>query len=171
MQDYDPSDDDIEFVSKSELKRHMAKLQQLGEELVKLSAADLAKIPLDEQLSDAIALARKIRNKREGFRRQLQYIGKLMRSRDEEPLQQALDRIKGLDAQSKADFHRLEHWRDQIVSEQDSAINAFVAEYPHADRQRLRQLARQAKKEAEKQATPKAAREIFKYIRELSGES
>lgn len=171
MQDIDPSDEEFGLVSKSELKRQMTKLQKLGEELVNLSAADLAKIPMDEQLSEAIALAHKIRNKREGHRRQLQFIGKLMRTRDAKPLQEALDRVKGLDAQSKAAFHQLEQWRNQIVEQQDDAINTFIEKCPQADRQRLRQLARQARKEMEKQGAPKAKRELFKYLRYLSQES
>lgn len=167
-----PSDDarhdpDEEWVSKSQLKRESQALQTLGEQLVQLSKEQLAQIPLEDSLLDAIALAQRVRKKHEAYRRQLQYIGKLMRHLDAEPIEQALQQLMAPHQQANAEFHQLEQWRDRILTEGDSAINDVLQAFPDADRQRLRQLARQAKKEQSQDKPPKAARELFKYLREL----
>ncbi len=155
------------YVSKSQLKRESQALQTVGEELVELPAAKLAKIPLPEELAEAIALARKIKA-RGGLKRQLQYIGKLMRNIDAEPIIEALDELKSAASRETARFHRLEQWRDRLVAEGDTALGALLEEYPQADRQHLRQLIRNAQAEAAKNKPLKSAREIFRYLRELS---
>lgn len=165
--DDDWHDPDDEWISKSQLKRESHALQALGEQLVALNKDQLAQIPLDESLQDAIELAQKIRKKHEAFRRQLQYIGKLMRSCDAEPIEQALQRIKQPHQQATAELHQLEAWRDRLLAEGDPAVNALLQEHPDGDRQHLRQLIRQAKKEQSQNKPPKAARELFKYLRQL----
>ena len=159
-------DDDI--VSKSELKRAAEQQQQLGEQLVSLAEGKLAKIPLDEELLDAILLAQRIRNTREGYRRQLQLIGKMMRNRDTGPIQQALSELENAHHAQNAVFHQLEKYRDQILAQGDNAIQQFIDSYPHADRQKLRQLYRQANKQSQQGKPPTAARELFKYLREVA---
>lgn len=159
-------DDDI--VSKSELKRAAEQQQQLGEQLVSLAEGKLAKIPLDEELLDAILLAQRIRNTREGYRRQLQLIGKMMRNRDTGPIQQALSELENAHHAQNAAFHQLEKYRDQILAQGDNAIQQFIDSYPHADRQKLRQLYRQANKQSQQGKPPTAARELFKYLREVA---
>lgn len=160
--------DDDEFVSKSELKRAAEAQQQLGEKLVELPEGKLAKIPLDDDLLEAIRLAQRIRGTREGFRRQLQLIGKLMRSRDIAPIEQALAELEQSHHQQNALFHQLEKQRDAILAHGDEAIQAFIDAYPKADRQRLRQLYRQATKQAEQGKPPAAQRELFKYMRQVA---
>ncbi|SDB32813.1 ribosome-associated protein [Pseudidiomarina indica] len=160
--------DDDEFVSKSELKRAAEAQQQLGEKLVELPEGKLAKIPLDDDLLEAIRLAQRIRGTREGFRRQLQLIGKLMRSRDIAPIEQALAELEQSHHQQNALFHQLEKQRDAILAHGDDAIQAFIDAYPKADRQRLRQLYRQATKQAEQGKPPAAQRELFKYMRQVA---
>ncbi|OOF22329.1 hypothetical protein BZJ19_14875 [Salinivibrio proteolyticus] len=156
-------EEEIIWVSKSEMKRDMLALQELGEELVKLKPAVLEKFPLDDDLYTAIVDAQRLKN--EARRRQLQYVGKLMRSRDPEPIQAALDKLQNKHAQQSAELHKLEKLRDRVVDEGDDAINDVMLQYPEADRQRLRQLARQAKKERQQNKPPKAYREIFQYIK------
>lgn len=157
-------DDEIIYVSKSEIKRDAEALKKLGVELVQLSKNELEKIPLDEDLDRAIELAQKI--KKEGYRRQIQYIGKLLRNRDIEPLTQALDKLKNRHNQQIAQFHKIEKLRDELI--ETGNAETVLALYPTADRQQLRNLARSAKKEQEENKAPKSARQIFQYLKELS---
>ncbi|WP_158781243.1 ribosome biogenesis factor YjgA [Pantoea sp. BAV 3049] len=161
-------DDEIIWVSKSEIKRDAEELKRLGAELVDLSKNALDRIPLDEDLRTAIELAQKI--KKEGRRRQLQLIGKMLRSRDEDPIRQALDKLKNRHNQQVALFHKLEMLRDRLVAEGDDAMPDVLNLYPDADRQQLRQMIRNAQKEKEANKPPKAYRQIFQYLRELAEE-
>ncbi len=158
-------EEEIILVSKTELKNDMLALQKLGEELVELKPASLQKVPLSDELAEAIKDAQRFKN--EARRRQLQYIGKMMRHIDPEPIQIALDKLRNKHSQATAILHKIEQWRDQIVEQGDSAIEALMDHYPAADRQRLRQLARQAGKEKQAQKTPKAAREIYQIVKAL----
>ena len=157
-------DDEIIYVSKSEIKRDAEILKKMGVELVNLSKNELTKIPLDEDLLYAIELAQKI--KKEGYRRQIQYIGKLLRSRNIDPVTQALDKLKNRHNQQVALFHKLEKLRDELIETGDA--ENIIELFPIADRQQLRTLARQAKKERESNKPPKTAKQIFQYLKELS---
>ncbi|MEM6160203.1 ribosome biogenesis factor YjgA [Erwinia sp. P6884] len=160
-------DEEIIWVSKSEIKRDAEELKRLGAELVELSKNSLDKIPLDEDLRAAIELAQKI--KKEGRRRQLQLIGKMLRSRDEDPIRQALDKLKNRHNQQVALFHKLEVLRDRLVEQGDDAMQEVLNLYPDADRQQLRSMIRNAQKEKAASKPPKSARQIFQYLRELAG--
>lgn len=155
-----------EIKSKTQLKQESQALQKLGESLVSLSSASLAKIPLDDELADAIALARKIDKKKEGHRRQLQLVGKLMRSRDVAPIQSALEHLQMAHLQTTKSFHKIEDARDKVLTGHDATINSLLNEYPELDRQKLRQFARLAKKQREENKPPKASRELFQYLKE-----
>lgn len=157
------SDDEIIYVSKSEIKRDAEALKKIGVELVNLSKNQLEKIPLDDDLLYAIELAQKI--KKEGYRRQIQYIGKLLRSRDMEPITQALDKLKNRHNQQIAIFHKLELLREALITTGDA--EPIIALYPMADRQQLRTLARLAKKEKDANKPAKTAKQIFQYLKEL----
>lgn len=159
-----------EYVSKSELKRLSAERQKLGETIVGLSAAHLDTIPLDDDLSDAIAIARRINRKKDGYRRQLQFIGKLMRQRDVTDIEQALDKLVNKHNSENAAFHRLEKARESIIDGGDKAIQSLIESHPDLDRQKLRQYQRAIKREREKNAPPKAFRELFQYLKETVGE-
>ncbi|KMV35316.1 ribosome biogenesis factor YjgA [Franconibacter pulveris 1160] len=159
-------DDEIIWVSKSEIKRDAEELKRLGAELVDLGKNALDKIPLDEDLRAAIELAQRI--KKEGRRRQMQLIGKMLRQRDDEPIRQALDKLKNRHNQQVALFHKLEHLRDRLIEEGDDAVPDVLNLWPQADRQQLRSLIRNAKKEKEGNKPPKSARLIFQYLRELA---
>ena len=157
-------DDEIIYVSKSEIKRDAEVLKKLGVELVNLSKNEISKIPLDEDLLYAIELAQKI--KKEGYRRQIQYIGKLLRNRDIEPITHALDKLKNRHNQQVAMLHRLEKLRDELIETGDA--ESIMDLFSSADRQQLRTLARSAKKELAANKPPKTARQIFQYLKELS---
>lgn len=159
-------DEEIIWVSKSEIKRDAEELKRLGAELVELSKTSLDKIPLDEDLRAAIELAQKI--KKEGRRRQLQLIGKMLRSRDEDPIRQALDKLKNRHNQQVALFHKLEVLRDRLIEQGDDAMTEVLNLYPDADRQQLRSMIRNAQKEKATNKPPKSSRQIFQYLRELA---
>ena len=165
-----PFDDDALPPSKSQRKREMAALQDLGAELVDLAAADLARIPLPDRLSEAIDQARAITS-HGARRRQLQFIGKIMRDVDPAPIRAALEKIRQHSARATAELHLIERWRDRILSEGQAALNEFSGQYPGADRQRLRQLMLNARKEQEKSLPPKSARSLFRALREIIEET
>lgn len=159
-------DEEIIWVSKSEIKRDAEELKRLGAELVDLGKNSLDKIPLDERLRTEIELAQRI--KKEGRRRQLQLIGKLLRSIDVEPIRIALDKLKNRHNQQVALFHKLEMLRDRLIEQGDEAMSDVIALYPAADRQQLRSMIRNAQKEKAGNKPPKSARQIFQYLRELA---
>lgn len=159
-------DEEIIYVSKSELKRDSQEMQHLADDILALSAVNLAKLPLDEEVNKAVEVAIKIRNKPGAYRRQVNFIGKLLRHRDAEPIQMALAKINNQHLLVNQHFHQLENYRDQVISEGDSAINQLLQEYPQLERTKLRQLARQANKESAKNLPPKAARQIFQYLKD-----
>ncbi len=159
--------DEWEEKSKSQLKRESEGLKDLGATLVSLTPGALEKIPLDGELADAIKLAQRINKKKDGYRRQLQFIGKLMRGRDTQPIEEALEKLQNSHQYANRHFHMLEQLRDSIVAKGDKAINDIMEEHAHLDRQKLRQLARQAAKEHSENKPPKSAREIFQYLKEM----
>ena len=157
-------DDFLEPPSKSSRKREMQALQDLGEQLVALSPERLKKVPLPETLYEAIRAAQGF--KMEARRRQLQYIGKLMRKIDPEPIQAQLDIFAGNSAVEVAKMHRLERLREQLL-EDEQVIGTIAETWPEADLQYLRTLRRNALKEREAARPPKSFREIFRVLREL----
>jgi len=144
VQEADP-DGEYQSPSKSQLKRQMAALQDLGERLVGLPDAKLRQLPLAERLYDAIREAQRITS-HEGKRRQLQYVGKLMREAHVEPIQAMLAEWDGESMEQIAAFHQLELWRDRLLAS-DEHFTGFMDLYPHAQAQPLRALIRGARKE------------------------
>jgi Uncharacterized protein conserved in bacteria len=147
--DVEDEDDEIIWVSKSEIKRDAEELKRLGAEMVDLGKNALDKLPLDTDLRDAIELAQRI--KKEGRRRQLQLIGKMLRNRDVDPIRQALDKLKNRHNQQVALFHKLEQIRDRLIDNGDDAVVEVLNLWPDADRQQLRSLIRNAKKRERRQ--------------------
>lgn len=171
---YDIEEEEIVYVSKSELKRDAHALTDMGEKLINLPARDLKKIPLTAELEEAIELAHKIENKRGALKRQRQFIGKLLRKTDTEEISEALKKIEGQHDQENAKFHRLEKLRDQLIEEGDSAIGNIAEHYPNLDRQHIRQLVRKAQQErkamleCKQNANKGSAKALFKYLKEIS---
>lgn len=156
-----------EVASKSERKRRMHALQQLGESLLALSERELDGLPIeDARLLEALRQARRIRSRSAG-KRQLQYIGKLMREIDPEPIERALASLHRSQRDSVDVFHALEALRDDILALGDAGVDLALRRYPAADRQHLRQLLRQHLREQQLGRAPAAARKLFRYLREL----
>ena len=152
--------------SKSQRKREMHALQALGEELVKLPKDQFEKIDLPDDLHDAVVAARNIKQ-HGAHKRQLQYIGKLMRSIDAEPVQEQLDTLKSQSSHATQALHNIERWRDQLLAEGDQALEKLVEQHPQTDRQYIRQLLRNAHKEFKANKPPKSTRMLFRYLREI----
>jgi ribosome-associated protein len=153
-------------VSKSQRKREAHALQALGESLVKLNQSALKQIPLPDDLLTAITEAQRL-HQHGALKRQLQYIGKLMRQYEIEPIQQAYDKVTHSYRDDVQQHHQLEQWRDRLLAEGDKALEELLREHPAVDRPHLRQLIRRAQKEALNAKPPKAARELFRYLRQL----
>jgi ribosome-associated protein len=157
--------DEYEGPSRSQRKRDAAELKELGDALVAMPASDLAKLPLSERLADAIELQRRI-TAHGGRARQRQLIGKLLRHEDTDAIRAAID-AQRTDARLAArEFHRIETWRDRLLSEGDPAMTALLASHPELDAQRLRTLVMTARHEADVGRPPAAARELFRWLRE-----
>ncbi|MDT8385711.1 MAG: ribosome biogenesis factor YjgA [Gammaproteobacteria bacterium] len=165
-------DDNIEEreKSKSQVKREMHELLALGEVLVNLPKEQFAKIELPETLHDAVLEGRRI-TQHGAHKRQLQFIGKLMRTVDAEQIRQQVDTLEGHSKQAAANLHHIERWRDDLLTQGDAALERLLTEFPAADRQYLRQLIRNAKKEMQENRAPKSARSLFKYLRDLQDEA
>ena len=161
----DEDQEEIIWVSKSEIKRDAEDLKQLGEKLVNLTKANLTKVPLDDSLKDTIELAQRLQ--KEARRRQLQYIGKLLRSIDAEPIREALEKIENKHNQQQAMLHKLEILRDELIAKGDAVLTDLLNEHPSADRQQLRNLIRAAQKEKEQNKPSKAYREIYQILKTL----
>ena len=145
--------------SKSQIKRDMQALQKIGEALVALPETQLEKIHLEGRLRTAVLEARQLKGF-EAKRRQMQYIGRLMRDTDAQPIEEALAKIQGKHQQTQAQFHQIERWRDRLIAEGDKLLEEFLKQYPDTDRQQLRQLIRNAQ-----QAKQGADTELFRYLR------
>lgn len=157
--------EDIQPLSKTKRKEAMHALQDIGKELVKLPANKLEKLNLPDDLRRAVEDCRRF-TKHEAIRRQLQYIGKLMRSVDEEPIARQLAAWKGETDEEKAQLHRIERWRDRLI-EDDEVLTLFLNEHPKVDATQLRQLIRNARHEAASNKPPKSSRAIFRLVREV----
>ncbi|MEO7728637.1 MAG: ribosome biogenesis factor YjgA [Burkholderiales bacterium] len=165
MTDATESDDVAERPSKSQRKRDMVALQDIGTELVMLNADQLAQMDLPERLFDAIVDAQRIHDF-EGRRRQMQYIGKLMREIDPAPIRARLDMWSGAARDSTAQQKLIERWRERLLAE-DTALTLFAAEYAGCDMQHLRSLIASVKRDRALNRTPKNYRGLFRAIRDI----
>jgi len=158
--------DDQEEISKSQRKRDLQELNKLGHTLLEFSDDALRTLPLPDILQDALITARRIHTN-SARKRQMQFIGKLLREIDTTPLRQAIeDRERQHDTHSR-EFHLLETLRERLINDGDDALPGVLEQFPHADRQHLRKLARQARREHEHHQPPRASRRLFRYLREL----
>jgi len=151
-----------DFISKSERKRRSTALQDIGARLVKLSREQLARIEMPDELREAVLECRRF-TKHEAIRRQLQFIGKLMRDIDPEPLREQLSALEAPSRRQTALFHVAEKWRDELLAD-PQALDRFAKEFPAADASRLQALVEAARAERNKQASPRHARELFHAV-------
>lgn len=172
-EDHDiPHDQDHEAfdegrVSKTQRKNEMNALQALGVELVKLSRERLEKMNLPDRLFKELLEAKRL-TANGAIRRQMQFIGKLMRDVESEPIIEQLAAVKGESAAAKAEFHGLERWRERLL-EDDTALTEWLAGHPEADIQLMRQLIRNARREAAEGKPPKSSRQLFRLLRDTPG--
>jgi ribosome-associated protein len=153
--------------SKTQLKQAMHDLQDLGEALVALPDERMAALALPESLLAAVQDFRTTRS-HEGRRRQMQYIGKLMRRTDPEPIRQAVAAMRLGQAKDSLTLHQAENWRKRMI-ESDDATTGWAAEFPASDLQQLRSLIRAARKDAAsapEQRSGRAYRELFQFIKQ-----
>jgi ribosome-associated protein len=151
-----------ELPSKTQRKREMHELQAVCAELVALTDAQLSSIQLPEHLMDAVLDARRI-SKHEARRRQLQFIGKIMRTVDAEPIREQLAAWKAVSRAHTARLHSIERWRARLL-EDDHAIAELLREHPQADAPRLRTLVRNVKREQAAGQPPKSFRALFQLL-------
>lgn len=156
-----------EIKSKSQLKRESQACTDLGEELMSLTEAQRAQLPLPDDVRDALAQIDAM-NSHGARRRQKLFIGKLLRDTDTAPIQAALDAFRTHGHASALRHQHLERWRDRLIAEGDAAFDDFLAEFPHTDRGQLRRLVRGTQLEREQGSPPKNARALFRYLRELA---
>lgn len=154
-----------EPVSKTRRKREMHELQSLGAALVALPETRLHEMQLESELLEALLEAKRIRS-HEAKRRQLQYIGRLMRELDPEPIRARLAALEGSSAQATAAHRRLEALRERLLAD-DAALTRYASEHPGADLQEIRALIRNARKEQKEGKPPRAYRELFRALKTL----
>jgi len=164
--DNDSDRDQNEPPSKSSKKRDMTALQDLGARLVELNEQQIASMQLPEALLDAVLEAKRL-NRREARRRQMQYIGRLMRDIDATPIRERLEEWLGQGREHTAQLHALERWREELLAD-DPALERFLRAYPGADSQKLRSLIRNARREQSAALPPKTYRELFRVLREMT---
>jgi len=156
--------------SKSQLKRDAHAVRDLGSELALLGAAERARVPLPEDVVDAIVELNKT-TKNGARKRQLGWLAKRLRKIDIEPIEAALESMRQAARANTQTLHLVEQWRDKLLGDVDNpepkqALTDFLDKYPHADRQTLRQLQRSAVKEKAENKPPKSARQLFKSVRD-----
>ena len=154
-----------ELLSKTKRKQAMTGLQKLGAELLTLKQSQLDQLNLPELLLDAVLEAKRLTSN-EARRRQMQYIGKVMRTVDAAPIQTQLDAWNGVNDQETARTHHIERWRERLMAE-DAAVGEFLTDYPGSDSQQLRTLIRNARKEQAANRPPASYRALFRLLREV----
>ncbi|HEY9929942.1 TPA: ribosome-associated protein [Neisseria meningitidis] len=152
-----------EWISKTQMKKQMNGLQDLGMELTKLSNDTLKKIGLDEDLYEAVVTYKKITSNG-ALKRQAQFIGRLMRDTDPAPIEAFLAKLRGDDAAHNAFLQRVEQARVRLLAD-DGALTQFMSDFPHADAGKLRTLIRNTKKEQEQNKPPKNFRALFQELK------
>ncbi|GEK08782.1 DUF615 domain-containing protein [Pseudoalteromonas sp. McH1-7] len=163
-----PTEEEIIYVSKSELKREAQELHELGCEIAGLGKKQREKLPLTDELKEAMAVADKIRAKTDAYRRHMNYISKTLRTTANiDDIQAAMDLLLNKNNQADVLLNKIEHIRDDVIAKGDSKINELLLEYPELERQKMRQMARQASKELKAEKPGKAYRELFQYLKEV----
>lgn len=163
QQQYDDSEELNLPPSKTKIKKQMHDLQDIGKTLTELSNEKLRELDLPENLLEALTEYKRI-SKFGAQKRQLQYIGRLMREVETAPILSKLEAWNGTSRQHTAWLHQVEHWRDRLLEQPDS-LTELLAAHPEADAQHLRALIRNAQKEKEAGKPPKNYREIFQVLR------
>ena len=163
--------DEEKFVSKSQRKREMLALQDLGKELTEVNNKLLALCQLPSELLNAIQEYKRLPNKHEARRRQMQFIGKIMRKTDTELIEKVLKRDQHNANLNKRFFKQLEILRDELLTGSEETLQTLILDHPDLDIQYLRQIIRQTQKEQDQNKLPNSSKKIFQYLRELKQDS
>src|SRR4051812_3220741 len=166
--------DEAAQISKTQKKREMHDLQELGERLVELNNKQLSELSLDEDLLEAVKETRNI-TKHEARRRHLQFLGRIMRNIDPAPIREKLGEWDGVSSQATAEQHQLERWRMRLMDD-EGALAEYIASYQGAyqqqgrtlDTQQLRTLIRNAREERERGKAPRYFRELFRELKRIA---
>ncbi len=156
----------MEQISKTQKKKEALSLQELGEQLVKLPKEQIEGIDLAAEIHDAVMFAKTIK-KHEALRRQLQYIGTLMRRYDTDTIRESLRLLEQGNYKKALEFKEMERWRDELIAGNKALIEEILTRYPAANRQKLTQLIRKAGQEQLNNNPPKASRLLFRYLKEI----
>ncbi|MBE0366800.1 DUF615 domain-containing protein [Pseudoalteromonas sp. MMG013] len=160
-------EEEIIYVSKSELKRDAQQYQQLALDLASMAKKQRDKLPLTEDLLQAMVVADKIRAKSEAYRRHMNYITKTLRTTENiAEIEAAIDLMLNKNNQADVLLNKIELVRDELIQQGDSKINELLVEFPSLERQKMRQLVRQAKKESDAEKPAKGFKELFQYLKE-----
>ncbi len=168
---YDDEEEYIEYAvrpNKTQIKREIAEIAEVAEEMTTLSKSQLDDLNLPEQIHKAIQEAAGMPHKA-ARKRLLKYIVGNLRKIDMEPINEQLAKIKNKSAHAVREHHQVERWRDRLIAEDNAALTELLSKYPHADSQQLRQLIRNAKKELAAEKPPKSSRLIYRYLKDLFG--
>jgi len=157
--------ENIQEISKSQIKREFHALHDLGRELVDLPARSLQRIPLSDSIRAEILSAKDF--KMGALKRQLKHIGSMMRDEDTDAIRNALQALRQPHQQEVQAFHEIEGWRDSLLAGDDNVLDQLSERFANIDHQYLRQLLRNAKKEKAMNKPPKSARALFQYLKEL----
>ena len=159
---------DIEYAArpnKTQIKKEIRVLNDLGKELIRMPDSELNKIPLSDKIRRALADAKRF--SRGALQRQLRLIAKLMQNEDLTAIQLELQRLKQPSKQQTSEFHQLEQWRDRLIGGDETLLTDLIDQFENIDRQRIRQLVRNAGIEKTRNKASKSARTLFKYLAEL----
>lgn len=167
--DHDPASA-YDGPSRSAQRREALDVRRMADQLAQLSDAQLDAVPLDDDLRREVVTTRET-GPQIARKRQMQFLAKCLRREDEQSLgaiRTVLQHDRDAGRRESAQLQRIERWRDRLISEGDAALAEFIDAHPAADRQLLRQLARQARQEADQERPPRAARELFRALRDNS---
>lgn len=159
-------DEGEEGVSRSQRKREMLALQELGARLMELSPAQWQALNPGPALSQALEESRRVKG-HNARRRHAKRLGKLLRDEEADRVRALFAHLDGDRREERRRLHRLERWRERLLADGDAALEALLAEVPGADRQRLRQLVREGRRERDEERPPASQRRLFRYLREL----
>ena len=151
--------------NKTQLKREIRALNDLGKELVNMPDSAVKKVPLSDDMRSAIADAKRF--SRGALQRQLRRIANLMQHEDVEAIKLEIQRQKQPSRQQTAELHQLEEWRDRLIAGDENLLTELIDKYSDIDRQHIRQLVRNASQELQRNKPPKSSRSLFKYLAEI----
>ena len=160
-------EEEIIYVSKSELKRDAQEFHQLGSEIAKMGKKQRERLPLNDDLKEAMVVADKISNKSDAYRRHLNYIAKTLRTVENiEEIKAIIDVMLNKNNQAEVMIKKIEQLRSDLIEQGDDLINETIEQYPALERQKMRQMVRNAAKEVKAEKPARSYKELFQYLKD-----